>query len=156
VPSCVVHQYVEDLPDHAAGDFCCSYALASGHGQPPALLGERAVPAPFRFGHYVIERDRFGSCPLIGSSGRTWERTRKIWSAAGMIRAADRWCRVSISDLERHQLTLLRAQLGLDPPPADTTTARPTAAEALQHAQDLTAPRLGLHPASPTIPGRSW
>ena len=37
-----------------------------------------------------------------------------------MIRAADRWCRVSISDLERHQLTLLRAELGLDPPPANT------------------------------------
>ena len=39
---------------------------------------------------------------------------------AVMIRAADRWCRVSISDLERHQLTLLRAELGLDPPPAST------------------------------------
>jgi hypothetical protein len=39
---------------------------------------------------------------------------------ATMIRAADRWCRVSISDLERHQLTLLRAELGLDPPPATT------------------------------------
>ena len=39
---------------------------------------------------------------------------------ATMIRAADRWCRVSISDLERHQLALLRAELGLDPPPANT------------------------------------
>jgi transposase-like protein len=39
---------------------------------------------------------------------------------ATMIRAADRWCRVSISDLERHQLKLLRAELGLDPPPANT------------------------------------
>jgi putative transposase len=39
---------------------------------------------------------------------------------ATMIRAADCWCRVSISDLERHQLTLLRAELGLDPPPANT------------------------------------
>ena len=29
--------------------------------------------------------------------------------------AADRWCRVSISDLERHQLKLLRAELGLEP-----------------------------------------
>lgn len=37
---------------------------------------------------------------------------------ATMIRAAERWCRVSISDLERHQLKLLRAELGLDPPPA--------------------------------------
>ena len=33
-----------------------------------------------------------------------------------MICAADRWCRVSISDLERHQLTLLRTELELDLP----------------------------------------
>jgi putative transposase len=39
---------------------------------------------------------------------------------ATMIRAAGRWCRVSITDLERHQLKLLRAELGLDPPPATT------------------------------------
>jgi transposase-like protein len=48
---------------------------------------------------------------------------------ATMIRAANRWCRVSISDLERHQLRLLRAELGLDPPPTTdeqkkTTTTR--------------------------------
>jgi hypothetical protein len=49
---------------------------------------------------------------------------------ATMIRAAERWCRVSISDLERHQLKLLRAKLGLDPPPATErkTTRRKTVA----------------------------
>jgi hypothetical protein len=36
---------------------------------------------------------------------------------ATMIRAAERWCRVSINDIERHQLRLLRVELGLDPPP---------------------------------------
>lgn len=48
------------------------------------------------------------------------ERSAMKLVFATMIRAADRWCRVSISDLERHQLTLLRAELGLDPPPATT------------------------------------
>jgi hypothetical protein len=46
---------------------------------------------------------------------------------ATMIRSADRWCRVSITNPERHQLKLLRADLGLDPPPAGTdnrTTTR--------------------------------
>jgi len=49
---------------------------------------------------------------------------------ATMIRAADRWSRVSVSDLERHQLRLLRTDRGLDPPPAtdhnekQTTTTR--------------------------------
>ena len=41
---------------------------------------------------------------------------------ATMVRAAGRWCRVSVTDLERHQLKLLRAELGLDPPP---TTSEP-------------------------------
>ena len=36
---------------------------------------------------------------------------------ATMMRAADRCCRLSISHLEHHQPTLLRAELGLDPPP---------------------------------------
>jgi len=38
---------------------------------------------------------------------------------ATMIRTAERWCRVSINDIERHQLKLLRAELGLDPPPIE-------------------------------------
>jgi hypothetical protein len=50
---------------------------------------------------------------------------------ATMIRTAERCCRVSITDLERHQLRLLRADLGLDPPPATNqqhTRRRGTAA----------------------------
>jgi putative transposase len=43
---------------------------------------------------------------------------------ATMTRAAERWCRVSINDLERHQLKLLRAELGLDPPPAEDQPTR--------------------------------
>jgi len=43
---------------------------------------------------------------------------------ATMIRAAQRWCRVSINDLERHQLSLLRIELGLDPPPTDDQATR--------------------------------
>jgi hypothetical protein len=40
---------------------------------------------------------------------------------ATMNCVADRWCSVSISDLERHQLTPpLRAELGIDPPLANT------------------------------------
>jgi hypothetical protein len=34
---------------------------------------------------------------------------------ATMIRAADRWCPVSITDLERHQLRLLRASADTAP-----------------------------------------
>ena len=59
------------------------------------------------------------------------EKTTLKLVFATMIRAADRWCRVSITELERHQLKLLRVELGLDPPPATSqrkTTRRKTVA----------------------------
>ncbi len=43
---------------------------------------------------------------------------------ATMIRSAERWCRVSINDIERHQLKLLRSELRHDPPPAEDQTTR--------------------------------
>lgn len=45
---------------------------------------------------------------------------------AAMIRAAQRWCHVSISDIEHHQFKLLRAKLDLDPhqPPSPPTGRR--------------------------------
>ena len=43
---------------------------------------------------------------------------------ATLIRAAGRWCRVSISDLERHQVTLLCAELGVDPSPVNTNNRK--------------------------------
>ncbi len=49
----------------------------------------------------------------------TDERSAMKLVFAVLIRAADRWCRVPVSDLERQQLRLLRRELGLDPPPAD-------------------------------------
>ncbi len=49
----------------------------------------------------------------------TDERSAMKLVFAAMIRSAERWCRVSISDIERQQLKLLRAELGLDPPPAN-------------------------------------
>jgi hypothetical protein len=36
--------------------------------------------------------------------------------------AAERWCRVSVSDLERHQLKLQRADFGIDPSRANSHT----------------------------------
>jgi hypothetical protein len=53
------------------------------------------------------------------------EKATMMPTFATMIRSAERWCRVSVGDLERHQLKLLRAELGLDQPPAeDRTTQR--------------------------------
>lgn len=52
------------------------------------------------------------------------ERATMKLAFATMIRAAERWCRVSINDIERHQLKLLRVELGLDPPPAEDRAPR--------------------------------
>jgi transposase-like protein len=50
---------------------------------------------------------------------------------ATLIRTAQRWSRIAVSDLERHQLRLLRQELGIDPPPTsnkDKTTEETIAA----------------------------
>lgn len=47
----------------------------------------------------------------------TDERSAMKLVFAVLIRCSQRWSRVSISDIERHQLRLLRAELGIDPPP---------------------------------------
>ena len=52
------------------------------------------------------------------------ERSTMKLAFATMIRSADHWCRVSINDIERHQLRLLRSELGLDPPPAEDQATR--------------------------------
>jgi transposase-like protein len=66
------------------------------------------------------ERRRTKVIPRLMSE----KATMKL-ACATMIRSAERWCRVWVNDLERHQLKLLRAELGLDPPPAeDQSTQR--------------------------------
>ncbi|MGH3659623.1 MAG: transposase [Micromonosporaceae bacterium] len=97
-------------------------AIACFDDDLDALLAIHRVPVRHRIRvrttnlaerSFVEERRR---TKVIGRF--TDERAAMKLVFATMIRAADRWCRVSISDLERHQLKLLRAELGLDPPPA--------------------------------------
>jgi len=45
---------------------------------------------------------------------------------ATLIRTAERWSRIAVSDLERHQLRLLRQELGIDPPPTSKEDKTPT------------------------------
>ncbi len=46
----------------------------------------------------------------------TDERSAMKLVFAALIRCSQRWSRVSITDIERHQLQLLRAELKIDPP----------------------------------------
>ncbi|SRR5579875_790230 len=101
-------------------------AVACFEDDLDALLAIHRVPVRHRIRvrttnlaerSFVEERRR---TKVIGRFGDEHAAMKLVF--ATMIRAAQRWCRVSISDLERHQLRLLRAELGIDPPPASTTT----------------------------------
>ena len=48
---------------------------------------------------------------------------------ATLIRVSERWSRVSISELERKRLKLLRRELGIDPPPEEQQRRKPRAQE---------------------------
>jgi hypothetical protein len=105
-------------------------------------------------------RDEFEALlPSIGSrSGTASGSAPRTWpNAPSSINAADRWCRVSISDLERHQFRPLPAELGLDPltrhrPPRETDDQHPaqerrrmiTQATRSQEPQELTIRPWGL------------
>jgi putative transposase len=94
-----------------------------------ALLAMHRVPVRHRIRvrttnlaerSFEEERRRTKVIPRLMSE----KATMKL-AFATMIRSAERWSRVSITDLERHQLKLLRAELGLDPPPADDQSTKP-------------------------------
>jgi transposase-like protein len=102
-------------------------AVACFRDDRDALLAIHRVPVRHRLRvrttnlaerGFEEERRRTKVIPRL----RSEQSTMKL-AFATMMRAAQRWCRVSINDLERHQLRLLRAELGLDPPPAGRTMA---------------------------------
>lgn len=96
-------------------------AIACSEDDREALLAIRRVPVRHRFRvrttklaerSFEEERRRRKVIPRLMT-----ERSAMKLAFATMIRTAERWCRVSVSDLECHQLRLLRAELGFDPPP---------------------------------------
>jgi putative transposase len=103
-------------------------AVACVEEDRDALLGIHRVPVRHRIRvrttnlaerSFEEERRRTKVIPRLTSE----KATMKL-AFATMIRAAERWCRVSINDVERHQLKLLRAELGLDPPPTEDQARR--------------------------------
>ena len=125
---------VRDAPTHEAGEamaaslierFGAAYpsAVACFTDDLEASLAHLRLPARHRINvrttnlierSFEEERRRTKVIPRF-----TDERSAMKLVFAVLIRAAERWCRVSVSELERQQLRLLRRELGLDPPPAD-------------------------------------
>jgi transposase-like protein len=95
-----------------------------------ALLGHHRLPARHRINcrttnlierSFEEERRRTKVIPRLTS-----ERSAMKLVFAVLIRSSERWCRVSITDIERHQLKLLRAELGIDPPPTPEEKEEPS------------------------------
>lgn len=86
-----------------------------------ALLNIHRIPVRHRINvrttnlaerSFVEERRRTKVIPRLLD-----ERSAMKLVFATLIRCSQRWQRISINDLERHQLQQLRQQLGIDPPP---------------------------------------
>ena len=100
-----------------------------------ALLAVHRIPVRHRVNvrttnlverSFVEERRRTKVIPRLLD-----EKTAMKLVFATLIRTAQRWSRIAVSDLERHQLRLLRQELGIDPPPTskeDKTTKETIAA----------------------------
>jgi putative transposase len=93
-----------------------------------ALLAVHRVPARHRVRvrttnlaerSFLEERRRTKVIPRLRS-----EKAALKLAFATMMPASQRWCRAPVSDLERRQLELLRAELGLGPPPTGNEANR--------------------------------
>jgi transposase-like protein len=127
---------IRDAPTHEAGEAMAASVIARFAERYPsamaclsddleASLAHLEVPARHRINvrttnllerTFEEERRRTKVIPRLLD-----ERSAMKLVFATLIRVSDRWCRVSVTDLERQQLGLLRRELGIDP---DPTTER--------------------------------
>jgi putative transposase len=123
---------VRDAPTHEAGEAAAALVIESFSQTYPAAiscfcedldasLAHLKVPVRHRINvrttnllerSFVEERRRSKVIPRF-----TDEKSAMKLVFATLIRASERWSRVSVSELERKQLGLLRRELGIDPPP---------------------------------------
>jgi putative transposase len=126
---------VRDAPTHEAGEAqAASLIERFGEIYPAAVksfaedleasLAHLKVPVRHRINvrttnllerSFLEERRRTKVIPRLLDE----KRAMKLVFAT-LIRVSERWSRVSISELERKQLKLLRRELGIDPPPDES------------------------------------
>ena len=123
---------VRDAPTHQTGEAAAASVIEHSSNTYPAAvrwfaedfeasLAHLKVPVRHRSNvrttnllerSFVEERRRSKVIPRF-----TNEKSAMKLVFATLIRASERWSRVSVSELERKQLGLLRRELGIDPPP---------------------------------------
>lgn len=123
---------VRDAPTHQAGEAAAASVIEQFSETYPAAvrcfskdleasLAHLKLPVRHRINvrttnllerSFVEERRRSKVIPRF-----TAEKSAMKLVFVTLVRAAERWSRVSVSDLERKQLGLLRQELRIDPPP---------------------------------------
>lgn len=123
---------VRDAPTHEAGEAAAASVIEQFSNTYPsavkcfsedldASLAHLKLPVRHRINvrttnllerSFVEERRRSKVIPRF-----TDEKSAMKLVFATLIRASERWSRVSVSELERKQLGMLRQDLGIDPPP---------------------------------------
>ncbi|MGQ0680078.1 MAG: IS256 family transposase [Actinomycetota bacterium] len=134
-PEVLAHvRAVRDAPTYEAGQLAAAGVLERyGELYPSAMrcfaddleacLNHLRIPVRHRIHvrttnllerSFVEERRRTKVIPRLLD-----ERSAMKLDFATLIRCPERWQRISVNELERQQLRLLRRELGLDPPPSE-------------------------------------
>jgi len=129
---------VRDAPTHAAGQDLAASVIGRYADRYPAAVACLADDLDASLGHLKLPPRHRISARTTNLIERSFEEERRRTKViprlldeksamklvfATLIRASDRWSRISVSELERQQLILLRRELGLDPPPVPETRA---------------------------------
>lgn len=127
---------IRDAPTHAAGEDLAAEVIARYADRYPAAVNCLADDLGASLAHLRLPPRHRISARTTNLIERSFEEERRRTKViprlldeksamklvfATLIRASDRWSRVSVSELERQQLMLLRRELGLDPPPVPET-----------------------------------
>ena len=131
---------VRDAPTHEAGETQAASLIESFGATYPAALKSFAEDLEASLAHLklpVRHRINVRTTNLLERSFVEERRRTKVIPRlldeksamklvfATLIRVSERWSRVSISELERKRLGLLRRELGIDPPPDEQRTKKP-------------------------------
>jgi putative transposase len=128
---------VRDAPTLEAGEEAAAAVIARFRERYPAAMACLADDLEASLNHLKVPVRHRINVRTTNLLERTFEEERRRSKViprfgdeksamklvfATLMRVSDRWNRVSVSEIERQQLRLLRQQLGIDPPPEGVPT----------------------------------
>jgi transposase-like protein len=129
---------IRDAPTHEAGEALAASVIERYADRYPSAVACLTDDLPASLAHLLLPPRHRISARTTNLIERSFEEERRRTKViprlldeksamklvfATLIRASDRWSRVSVSELERQQLILLRRERGLDPPPVPEAKA---------------------------------